>query len=89
MNHDGIKVMPTTLFYGPYRFSFFSLDCKELRHTHVWRDEQEAKFGLDPVRLAYNHGFSRKELKAIERIVREKIFILRERWDEHCGSRLA
>jgi hypothetical protein len=89
MNHDGIKVMPTTLFYGPYRFSFFSLDCKEPRHTHVWRDEQEAKFGLDPVRLAYNHGFSRKELKAIERIVREKIFVLRERWDEHCGSRLA
>lgn len=81
--------MPTTLFYGPYRFSFFSLDCKEPRHTHVWRDEQEAKFWLDPVRLAYNHGFSRKALKAIERIVREKIFVLRERWDEHCGSRLA
>jgi hypothetical protein len=80
--------MPTTLFYGPYRFSFFSIDCKEPRHTHVWRDDQEAKFWLDPVQLAYNYGFSRKELREITRIVHENIGILRGRWDEHCGSRL-
>ena len=83
-----IETMPTTLIEGPYRFSFFSLDCKEPRHTHVWRDDNEAKFWLDPIRLANNRGFSRKELKQIQRIVQEKINILRERWDEHCNGRL-
>jgi hypothetical protein len=52
--------MPTTLFYGPYRFSFFSIDCKEPRHTHVWRDDQEAKFWLDLVQLAYSQALAAK-----------------------------
>ncbi|MCB0062406.1 MAG: DUF4160 domain-containing protein [Caldilineaceae bacterium] len=78
--------MPTTLILGPYRFSFFSGDCAEPRHTHVWRDDCEAKFWLDPVVLAYNKGFRRKEIRQIERMVRDNSDLLRSKWDEHCAG---
>src|SRR5262245_28222245 len=54
--------MPTVLRSGPYRFFFYSGDGNEPPHVHVERDDCEAKFWLDPVRLAHSHGFSRKEI---------------------------
>ena len=46
-----------------------------------------AKFWLDPdVSLADNHGFSRKELREIEHIIRENLETLRNEWDIFCGS---
>ena len=43
------------------------------------------KFWLDPnVSLAENFGFSRKELRDIERIVRDNLEILRNEWDAFC-----
>jgi hypothetical protein len=77
--------MPTTLFVGPYRLYFWAQDCSEPRHTHVDRDNQSAKFWLDPeVRLAHNFGFSRSELRKIERIVDEHLEALRDAWDSFC-----
>ena len=76
--------MPTTLISGPYRFSFFSLDCTEPRHTHVWHDATKAKFWLDPVKLAHNDGMTRKELKEVEEIINANADLLRRKWDEHC-----
>ena len=78
--------MPTTLISGPYRFSFFSLDCAEPRHTHVWRDNADGKFWLDPIKLESNNGFSRKDLREIERIIVTNLNLLREKWDEHCAG---
>ena len=78
--------MPTTLRIGPYRFYFYSYDCGEPRHTHVDRDKLSAKFWFDPdVSLANNHGFNRKELRNIERIVRENLETLRNEWDSFCN----
>ncbi len=78
---------PTTLRVGPYRFYFYSYDCGEPRHTHVDRENLSAKFWLDPdVLLADNHGFSRKELRDVERIARENLETLRNEWDAFCGS---
>ena len=77
--------MPTTLRSGPYRFSFWSQDCEEPRHTHVDRDRLSVKFWLDPdVRLAANHGFGRIELRRIERLVHEHVGELRYEWDRYC-----
>lgn len=45
-----ILKMPTSLRIGAYRFYFYSYDCNEPRHTHVDRDENMAKFWLDPRR---------------------------------------
>jgi len=45
---------------------------------HVDRENRSAKFWLDPdVALAKNHGYSRKELRDIERIMRENLEVLR------------
>ena len=64
--------MPTALRIGPYRFYFYSYDCSERRHMHVDRENWSAKFWLDPdVALEENHGYSRKELRDLERILRE------------------
>jgi Domain of unknown function (DUF4160) len=40
---------------------------------------------LDPdVRVADNHGYSRRELREIERIAREHVEHLRYEWDRFC-----
>jgi len=63
--------MPTVAIIGPYRFYFFAGDRNEPPHIHVKRDADLAKFWLRPVRLSKNQGFSKVELRAIERIVIE------------------
>ena len=79
--------MPTALRYGSYRFYFYSYDCKEPRHMHVDREKLSAKLWLDPdVRIAENLGYSRQELRELERIARQQIELLRREWDEFCGS---
>ena len=51
------------------------------------RESKSAKFWLDPdVSLADNHGYSRKELRDIERIARESLEILRDEWDAFCSG---
>ena len=72
---------------SPYRFYFFSYDCGEPRHMHVVREDMSAKFWLDRiVSLFESHGYSRKELRDIEKITTENLEILRNEWDSFCGS---
>ncbi len=78
--------MPTILRVGPYRLYFYAYDYNERRHTHIDRDNLSAKFWLDPdVSLADNHGFSRRELRDLERIVNENLETLRNEWDSFCN----
>ena len=63
--------MPTVLRIGPYRFHFYSRENNEPPHIHVARDDYEAKFWLQPISLAANHGFAEAELNRIERLVEE------------------
>ena len=52
---------------------------------HIDREGKSAKFWLDPdVALADNHGYSRKELRDIERVTRENLERLRHEWDAFC-----
>jgi hypothetical protein len=76
--------MPTVLRDGPHRFHFYSSDAGEPRHVHVRRDDDRAKFWLDPVvRLAANDGFGAAELRQIQRKVEDHRDELRRRWDEY------
>lgn len=78
--------MPTVLRVGPYRFYFYSHDLiHEPPHVHVDRDDQSAKFWLDPVALARNLGFNAGELRKIERIVTTHQTTLLEKWHEEYG----
>lgn len=71
---------------GPYRFYFYSADGDEPPHMHVERDDNVAKFWIDPVRLAASGGFRRSELREIERIINENQAAILEAWDGFFGS---
>ncbi|MCE7990114.1 MAG: DUF4160 domain-containing protein [Caldilinea sp. CFX5] len=80
--------MPTALRRGPYRFYFYPYDCREPRHMHVDRENLSAKLWLDPdIRIAENLGYSRHELRVIERLARENLEVLRNEWDDFCRGR--
>jgi hypothetical protein len=74
--------MPTVLRVGPLRFFFYAGDGAEPTHIHVERDDSEAKFWLDPVRLERSRGFRRKEINRIRGLVEEHREQLSESWNE-------
>ena len=78
--------MPTVMRIGPYRFFFYSGDGGEPPHIHIERDDQIAKFWLDPVRLAKSGGFNRAELGDIEKLVLANTIVLQEAWNEYFGA---
>lgn len=78
--------MPTVLHIGPYRFFFFSNENREPPHIHVKAGENEAKFWLDGVRLAANHGFRARELSDIEHLVTQHQTNFTEAWNEYFNE---
>lgn len=78
--------MPTVLRVGPYRFFFYAGDGDEPRHVYVEREDFEAKFWLEPVRLVYNRGFSRVEVSRIQRLVAGNQPELVESWNEYFNG---
>ncbi len=50
--------MPTVLHDGPYRLYFYASDRDEPVHIHVERDDDIAKFWLEPVRLQGSRGLA-------------------------------
>ncbi|MCG6552080.1 MAG: DUF4160 domain-containing protein [Candidatus Magnetominusculus sp. LBB02] len=78
--------MPTVLRVGPYRLFFYSGDGDEPVHIHVDRDDNIAKFWLDPIRLQVSEGFNRIEISNIYKIINENQLRLLEAWNEHFGS---
>jgi hypothetical protein len=77
--------MPTVLLSGPYRFFFYASDRDEPPHIHIERDDNVAKFWLDPIRLQSSGGFARGEINRIARIVTEHRTDLLEAWNEYFG----
>jgi hypothetical protein len=78
--------MPTVLRVGPHRFFFYASDRDEPPHIHVERDDNVAKFWLDPVRLQSSGGFSRVEINRIANIVNTRRPQLLEAWNEYFGD---
>lgn len=75
--------MPTVLRSGPYRFFFYAGDRDEPPHVHVERDDNTAKFWLEPVRLERSGGFRSQELNRIRNLVAENQEQLRRSWDDY------
>ncbi len=82
----GERLTPAVLREGPYRFYFYSHEPNEPPHIHVDRDEQTAKFWLEPVGLAFNFGFGASELRRIESIVTRHKRELLEAWHDYFGA---
>ena len=74
--------MPTVLRRGPFRFFFYAGDGDEPPHIHDERDDAEAKFWLDPVRLEWSHGFNRQDINRIRGLVEQNHQQLLESWNE-------
>lgn len=74
--------MPTVLRLGPYRFFFYAGNRKEPSHIHVERDDNVAKFWLEPVRLQRSGGFSRREVNRIRRLVEKNQQTILEAWHD-------
>jgi hypothetical protein len=81
-----VKMMPTVLRVGPYRFFFYAGDRDEPPHVHVERDEKVAKFWLDPVWLQNSGGFSRSEISELYRLVVKWRDDLQRAWDEYFSD---
>ena len=75
--------MPTILRIGPYRFYFYSADGNEPIHVHVQRDDNTAKFWVNPVRLENNLGFRNKEINELFRMIEENQLFIIEKWNEY------
>ncbi len=78
--------MPTVLRSGPYRFFFYAGDRDEPPHVHVERDNCEAKFWLEPVRLARSHGLTANEINRIEKLLLENQKGLLDSWNEYFNG---
>lgn len=63
--------MPTILRWNGYRFYFFSNERNEPAHVHVDKAGYTAKYWLDPINLAVNHGYRSHELNEIRAKVAE------------------
>ncbi|HUG93466.1 MAG TPA: DUF4160 domain-containing protein [Planctomycetaceae bacterium] len=74
--------MPTVLRSGPYRFFFYAGDRDEPPHVHVERDDCEAKFWLDPVRLEGSRGFARHEIRDLQKLVEGNQQQFLESWND-------
>jgi hypothetical protein len=70
---------------GPYRFFFYAGDRDEPPHVHVEREDNIAKFWLDPIRLQRSRGFNRVELRRIQRLIDEHHAQLLEAWHGYFG----
>jgi hypothetical protein len=78
--------MPTVYRNGPYRFFFYAGDGEKPPHVHVERDENIAKFWIDPVRLQRSGCFRRPELRKVEQMIREIRTELLEAWNEYFSD---
>jgi hypothetical protein len=78
--------MPTVLRLGPYRFFFYAGDRDEPPHIHIERNNNKAKFWLEPVRLQNSGGFSRTEINRIQKTVEENQEDLSRSWNEYFNG---
>ena len=79
--------MPVVLRVKGYRFWFYEADLDEPAHVHVGKEGQEAKYWLDPVRMARAGRFSPVDLREIERIIHDNLEFLLNPWDEEQRKR--
>jgi len=63
--------MPTVFRKGPYRFHFYSDEGLEPPPIHVACSDGEAKFWLNPIRLASSIRLAASQIRDIERLVFE------------------
>jgi Domain of unknown function (DUF4160) len=80
--------MPTLGFLSNiFTFAFYSSEAwgnrLEKPHVHVSTADARAKFWIDSAECVYNYGFSGKEIRHIQTIIRERRIEILEAWNGH------
>ena len=80
--------MPKIWEHGPFIFYCYVYDLlNEPAHVHVRAGGAEAKFWLQPVRIAWNRGHKSSAIARIERLIRDNQAFLLDRWREEQEKR--
>ena len=75
--------MPVVLRVAGYKFFFYQADvANEPPHIHVTKEENDAKFWLDPVKIAREGRFRKSDLRDIELIIEDNLQFLLNAWKE-------
>ena len=75
--------MPVVLRVNGYKFFFYEADvANEPPHVHISKDDNEAKFWIDPIRSAREGKFRKSDLRDIERIIEGNREFLLEAWNK-------
>jgi uncharacterized protein DUF4160 len=78
--------MPVVFRWNGYRLHFFSNEGepREPPHIHVVKDGSDAKFWLFPaVEVAYNRGFTARELRQLQTIVEQRRDEIESAWNDY------
>lgn len=76
--------MPVIFRHKGFRFLFYSNEGNPLEpvHIHVEKDGIDAKFWLNPVRLAYNDGFDARTLRELLETIENHVQLIEDTWHE-------
>jgi hypothetical protein len=76
--------MPVVFRHNGFRFLFYANegDPREPVHIHVVKDGIDAKFWLNPVRLAYNDGYDAKTQRDLLEIIEANASLIEDAWNE-------
>ena len=75
-------VSPTLLFEDGFAFSFYANEAGEPPHVHVRKAGAVAKWWLEPLEEAYNHGFNPSQRSRIRAILWRNRQTFLARWHE-------
>ena len=79
--------MPIVLRLKGYRFWFYEADLSEPPHVHIGKDGKEAKFWMNPIRVAREGKFKAVELREIERLLDQHQAFILEVWQNEQQKR--
>lgn len=84
---NGRYEMPVIFRQKGFAFYFVMFDLSEPVHVHVRKGRNEAKFWVDPLRLAWNRGYRPNELNEIERLIDANFELIVTFWQEQEKKR--
>lgn len=79
--------MPVIFRQKGYAFFFVMFDLTEPIHIHVRHGRREAKYWLQPLTLAWNHGYGPHELNEIERLIGDNFGLIKQTWEVEKNKR--
>jgi hypothetical protein len=80
--------LPTITLESGYRIFFYSNELNKPPHAHIRYQGREAKFWINPTRLAQNYGMNTTELSRASFIVKKHEKLILEKWNVFFGKKI-